>query len=165
MQPGPDGMPALTNAIGQLDVDIILDEGPDTVTLMQDTYDAISNALPSVAKILAPQQAQAVMDVLVETSPLPADVKRRFREAGQQQQPQGPPPEVQAKMAEMQLDHQHQQNKLQVDTARMTQEGQLKRESAAADVAVQREGLQLKREQAYLDMQLEREKAEQQMAL
>lgn len=170
------GQVQMTNAIGQLDVDIILDEGPDTVTLMQDTYDAISNALPSVAKILAPQQAQAVMDVLVETSPLPADVKRRFREAGQQQQPQGPPPEVQAKMAEMQmeqqnrqqqmqLDQQQSQQRLAIDAAKMQQEGQLKREGAAADIAMQREALNLKREQAYMDMNLEREKANNQMAI
>ena len=38
------GMPMLRNAVGELDVDIILDEGPDTVTLMQDTYEAISSA-------------------------------------------------------------------------------------------------------------------------
>ena len=43
--PGPDGMPQMMNQIGELDVDIILDEGPDTVTLMQDTYDAIAQAL------------------------------------------------------------------------------------------------------------------------
>ena len=44
----------MRNAIGELDVDIILDEGPDTITLMQDTYDAISQALPAVAPMLSP---------------------------------------------------------------------------------------------------------------
>ena len=62
--PGPDGMPQKQNAIGELDVDIILDEGPDTVTLMQDTYDAISQALPAVAPMLSPTKSAAVMDVL-----------------------------------------------------------------------------------------------------
>ena len=42
----------MRNAIGELDVDIILDEGPDTITLMQDTYEAISQALPAVAPML-----------------------------------------------------------------------------------------------------------------
>jgi hypothetical protein len=170
------GMPQIANAIGELDVDIILDEGPDTVTLMQDTYEAISQALPSVSKVLSPQQAQAVMEVLVEASPLPADVKRRFRDAGQQQTNQGPPPEVQAKMVEMQMDQQHQQQQAQLDdqraqqrlaldAAKIQQEGQLKQAQAEAELALQREALRIKREQAYLDMQLDREKAENQMAI
>ena len=67
---GPDGQPMgmMRNAIGELDVDIILDEGPDTITLMQDTYEAISQALPAVAPMLSPGQATAVMKVLIETS-------------------------------------------------------------------------------------------------
>ena len=80
--PGPDGMPQSVNQIGELDVDIILDEGPDTVTLMQDTYDAIAQALPAVAPMLSPASSKAAMEVLIETSPLPADVKKKFREAG-----------------------------------------------------------------------------------
>jgi len=75
--PGPDGMPQKQNAIGELDVDIILDEGPDTVTLMQDTYEAISQALPSVAPMLSPAASAAVMKALIETSPLPSDIKKQ----------------------------------------------------------------------------------------
>src|SRR4029434_1869121 len=48
------GMPQTINPIGELDVDIILDEGPDSVTIMQDTYDAISQALPAIAPMLPP---------------------------------------------------------------------------------------------------------------
>lgn len=140
MVPGPDGMPQMRNAIGELDVDIILDEGPDTVTLMQDTYDAISQALPAVAPMLSPTKASAVMDVLIETSPLPADVKKKFRDAGEAEasEPDPKEKEAQAKLALQQSESQ----------ARI----QLEREKAISD-------RQLKREDAQLDMQLAREKA------
>ena len=91
------GMPMLRNAVGELDVDIILDEGPDTVTLMQDTYDAISQALPAVAPMLSPGKAAAVMDVLIETIPLPADVKKKFRDAGEQEAQQPDPKQQEAR--------------------------------------------------------------------
>ena len=89
--PGPDGMPQKQNAIGELDVDIILDEGPDSITLMQDTYDAIAQALPAVAPMLSPAKSTAVMEVLIETSPLPADIKKKFRDAGEKEQQQPDP--------------------------------------------------------------------------
>ena len=80
------GMPMMRNAVGELDVDIILDEGPDSITLMQDTYDAISQALPAVAPMLSPAKASAVMDVLIETSPLAGrhqkEIPRRRPERG-----------------------------------------------------------------------------------
>ena len=90
----------MRNAVGELDVDIILDEGPDSITLMQDTYDAISQALPAVAPMLSPARPSAVMDVLIETSPLPADIKKKFRDAGENeaQQPDPKQQEAQAKL-------------------------------------------------------------------
>src|SRR4029434_5387155 len=87
-QMGPNGQPQLINPIGELDVDIILDEGPDSITIMQDTYDAISQALPAIAPMLPPGGGQAVMEILVETSPLPQEVKDRFKAAAQQSQGQ-----------------------------------------------------------------------------
>ena len=36
------GAPALLNAIGELDVDIILDEGPDHTNMMADAYDTLT---------------------------------------------------------------------------------------------------------------------------
>ena len=157
------GMPMIKNQIGELDVDIILDEGPDTVTLMQDTYDAIANTLPAVAKMLSPAQAAAAMDVLIETSPLAADAKKRFRDAGAQEQ--GPPPEQQAAMAKLQMEQQIGQQKLQLDGAKMQQDAQLKRESAQVDIQMEQAKLALEREKAALQLQLEREKAENQMAI
>jgi len=148
----PGQMPQLVNAIGQLDVDIILDEGPDTVTLMQDTYDAISTALPSVAKILSPAQAQAVMEVLVETSPLPADVKRKFRQAGEQQANAGPPPEVQAEMAKVQVQQQYNQGQLALQREKNVLDAQTKQADAQADITIANN-------KAINDMAIERYKA------
>lgn len=89
MQPDPrTGQPSLVNAIGSLDVDIVLDEGPDTTTMMQDMYETLSNVVPSIAPMLQPAEARAVVKMLIETSPLAASQKKAFRDATQQgQQP------------------------------------------------------------------------------
>jgi len=77
------GMPVIENAIGSLDVDIILDEGPDQITLQQDVYETLQQVLPAVAPLLTPQKAQAAVDLLIETSMLPDAAKKKFRDAGQ----------------------------------------------------------------------------------
>jgi len=151
------GTPMLRNAVGELDVDIILDEGPDSITLMQDTYDAISQALPAVAPMLSPGKAAAVMDVLIETSPLPADIKKKFRDAGQNEAQQ-PDPKMEEAKAKLMLEQQQAQ-------ARMV----LEREKAMADLASKQQVAQLdqqtEREKAALEMQIEREKAGQEMQI
>jgi hypothetical protein len=146
MLQGPDGVPLMRNAIGELDVDIILDEGPDTITLMQDTYEAISQALPAVAPMLTPSQATAVMQVLIETSPLPGDVKKKFREAGQNEAQQ-PDPKMEEAKAKLALQQQESQARIA-----------LEREKAAAD-------LQQKQAAALFERQNEREKADLEMAI
>jgi hypothetical protein len=78
------GQPTIINALGELDVDIILDEGPDHINAMQDVYETLNAVLPSVAPMLKPEEAQAAVRVLLETSPLPASAKKIFREASQQ---------------------------------------------------------------------------------
>jgi len=151
------GTPMLRNAVGELDVDIILDEGPDSITLMQDTYDAISQALPAVAPMLSPGKAAAVMDVLIETSPLPADIKKKFRDAGQNEAQQ-PDPKTEEAKAKLLLEQQQ-------ATARMG----LEREKAMADLASKQQVAQLdqqtEREKAVMEMQIEREKAGQEMQI
>ena len=66
------GMPTLVNAIGSLDVDIILDEGPDSVNMMADAYDTLT--------ILAGKGAEIPPDVLIELAPLPMSLKKRILE-------------------------------------------------------------------------------------
>jgi hypothetical protein len=87
MEVGPDGRPSIMNAIGSLDVDIILDEGPDTVNAMQDMYETLQQVVPAVAPMLSPPEARAVVKMLIETSPLSSDQKKAFREAGEQPDP------------------------------------------------------------------------------
>lgn len=75
------GMPALINAIGSLDVDIIIDEGPDTITMQQDTNETVREALQSVGPMLTPPIANAALKVIIETSGMPSTAKKEFREA------------------------------------------------------------------------------------
>jgi hypothetical protein len=161
---GPDGMPQMQNAIGELDVDIILDEGPDTVTLMQDTYEAISQALPAVAPMLSPTKAAAVMDVLIETSPLPADVKKKFRDAGEQEQTQPDPKEKEAQ-AKLALQQQESQSKLALEKEKATADMLLKKQAAELDQQTEQQKataeMAIDREKAQNAMQIEMFKAEQ----
>ena len=162
---GPDGQPMLAwdgnqmmrNAIGELDVDIILDEGPDTITLMQDTYEAISQALPAVAPMLSPAAAKAVMGVLIETSPLPAEVKKLFRDADEQQTQQ-PDPKQQEADAKLALAQQEAAARIANDQQTAQSQLQIKREAAALQ-------LQLDREKAANEIQIERDKAHNAMQL
>ncbi len=78
------GMPTMVNALGSLDVDIILDEGPDTVNAQQDVYETLQQVLPTIADKLSPAEASAAVKLLLDTSALPASAKKTFREASQQ---------------------------------------------------------------------------------
>jgi hypothetical protein len=155
--PGPDGMPQMQNAIGELDVDIILDEGPDTVTLMQDTYDAISQALPAVAPMLSPASSKAAMEVLIETSPLPADVKKKFRDAGSEEQQQ-PDPKQQEAQAKLALQQQESQSKLALEKEKATADMLLKKQASDQD-------MQTEQQKAAMQMQIDREKAQNQIQI
>ena len=152
------GLPQMVNPVGDLDVDIILDEGPDTITIMQDTYDAIAQALPAIAPMLSPDAAKAVMEVLIETSPLPADVKKKFTDAAAQAQQQPSPEQqkqqadMQMKQAELQMTQQKNKDQLQLEAAKAVQQGKLKQFEAMTDA-------QLAREKAALDAELAQFKA------
>src|SRR5215475_2699247 len=64
------GFPRMINALGQLDVNFVLDEGPDEVNMMADAYDTL------VA--LATQGAKIPPQVLLELSPLQNSVKKKL---------------------------------------------------------------------------------------
>lgn len=148
---GPNG-PVVQNPLGSLDVDIIIDEGPDTVTQMQDVFQALSQ-IPGV-----PPQ------VIIEMANLPLSVKKRILGMMDQASKQ-PSPEAQAAQAKLQLDQQSAQQALQLKQA----EFQLDQQRQAAELNAQREKslaeMQLKREQAAFDMQLERDKAQHDLEL
>lgn len=63
------GRPTIVNAVGQLDVDIALDEGPDIMSMMQETYDMLKGYPPGT---FPPQ-------VLIEMNPnIPRSEKDRL---------------------------------------------------------------------------------------
>lgn len=77
------GLSTMVNAVGSLDVDIILDEGPDHTNAMADLYESLQQIIPAVAQMLTPPQAQAAVGLLIDSSPLDAGAKKKFREASQ----------------------------------------------------------------------------------
>ena len=86
------GQPQLVNAIGELDVDIILDEGPDQINVQADAYE-VMNALAS-------KGGEVPTDILIELAPLPVSLKKRLLEKLNPE----PGPEQQQKMqVEMQM--------------------------------------------------------------
>lgn len=67
------GRPAVVNGLGSLDVDIILDEGPDSINMMASAYDALA-ALAAAGERLPP-------GLLVELAPgIPANIKKKYLE-------------------------------------------------------------------------------------
>lgn len=78
------GQPVIQNFLGDLDVDIVLDEGPDSATMMEDLYETLAQVIPAIAPMLSPPEVRAVVAMLIENSPLSADAKRKFRMASQQ---------------------------------------------------------------------------------
>lgn len=93
------GRPTIVNAIGSLDVDIIIDEGPDAVNLQGDSM--------MVLQSLGPQFMQQFPDIAIELSPLPNSVKKPMLEKIQAKQsaPPQPDPKVmaQGQMKQMEL--------------------------------------------------------------
>jgi hypothetical protein len=111
-QVGPDGQPLLVNAIGQIDVDILLDEGPDTITLREDIQEQVKDMV--MAKMLPPAAYFAVAN-------LPPDVKQLIEQATA---PKPPGPEDQLKLAGAQAEVQELQSRAALNMAKAHQAGQ-----------------------------------------
>jgi hypothetical protein len=79
------GQPQMVNVIGELDVDIIMDEGQDTINAQQDVYETLTQIMPSLAPMLKPAEAAAAVGILIESSSLSASAKKTWRDATQQQ--------------------------------------------------------------------------------
>lgn len=86
------GQPIIVNAIGSIDVDIIIDEGPDAVNLQADAY--------MVLQSLGPQFAQEFPDIALELAPLPSSVKKPMLDKIKQKQnaPPRPDPKIAGQM-------------------------------------------------------------------
>lgn len=79
------GRPQIVNAIGSLDVDIIIDEGPDAVNLQADAY--------MVLQSLGPQFVQEFPEIALELSPIPHSVKKPMMDKIRQKQNAPTPPD------------------------------------------------------------------------
>lgn len=180
------GQSTLVNALGSLDVDIILDEGPDTVNAQQDIYETLREVLPSVAQMLTPPQAQAAVKVLLETSALSASAKKQFREASN---PQPPDPlqqrAAEAEVAEKEAKVGETQSKALLNVAKAQSEGipdmpgpekpdkyelppEIQNARAMAEIEDKQASAQHKRSQAFkteVDAQLAPAKAEHEASL
>lgn len=91
------------NPIGKVDVDFVLDEGPDTVTLREDAQQAIGNAMQAAGAVLPPPVMIQLSRALIGSMNLPPSDKKRL-EAAFDQIEQGPPPNpAQEEAARLQL--------------------------------------------------------------
>ena len=114
--------------------------------------------------MLTPGQATAVMRVLIETSPLPADVKKSFREAGEQEGQQ-PDPKVQEAQAKLLMQQQETQARIALEAEKAKADNAHKQQGAMIDLEIERNrsanDIQIEREKATAQMEIERFKAEQ----
>lgn len=141
------GMPTLVNALGSLDVDIILDEGPDTINMMADAYDTL--------QVLASKGAQMPPQLLIELSPLPSSVKSKMKdilEQAAQQPDQQAAAAMQAEQAKMQMQMQIEEMKakagLQAKQAELALKAQSEQTSAHIDVERNRVSAEIERQKA-----------------
>jgi hypothetical protein len=156
------GQPVLINMIGNLNVEITMDEGPDVENLMQDTYNSIKDD-PTI-----PWQ------IKLEFMPLPSSFKKNIEQKlAQASQQQKPDPklqaaQVQAQVAQQkgqidlqkaQIDAQSAQAKSQAETAVAHMAAQAEITNAQQDALARQQDAQLQREKA----QAEREQIRMEM--
>lgn len=152
------GLPTISNALGSLDVDIILDEGPDTITMQADTNDTIRAALQAAGPMLSPQAAAVALEAVFETSNMPSSMKKKFRDA--QRQPDQPNPVQQrAAMLEMQgkeLDNRKTQAetvKLMAEAHDIGAERQADQQGRMLDAVAKQQDQQFRREGHVMDLE------------
>lgn len=92
------GQPTITNAVGSLDVDIILDEAPDSITTQGQSFEVLQS--------LGPAFVEKFPEIAVELSPLDANTKKRIREKQEQaMQAQQPAQAVQMANAQAEVEN------------------------------------------------------------
>ena len=127
------GQPMIANNIAELEVDIILDRGPDTITIQQEQFDMLSK-VPGIPP-----------DILIEASSLPNKDKVLDRitgktgPGGQPAEPPPPPPEI---------------VKAQMDAAEKDKDRQLATATKVGDRALEEKKLEAQREKDKTDAQI-----------
>jgi hypothetical protein len=137
------GQPTIVNALGQLDVDIILDEGPDFVNMQAQNFETL--------QALGPQFALQYPEVALELSPLDPSVKKQMKEKMQQPNPQA--------MLQLQAAQAQTQN-LQADTELKGAQAQ----KAIADAQAAGQQAVIDREDKILDANMQAQKQAADMA-
>jgi hypothetical protein len=100
------GQPIIVNAVGSLDVDIVLDEGPDVINMQADAL--------GVLQSLGPNFAQEFPEVVLELTPLPSQLKKAMQAKIAQKQNAPPPPDPKVQVLQQQLQLEDQRGKLQL---------------------------------------------------
>jgi hypothetical protein len=169
------GFPRMINAVGQLDVNFKLDEGPDEINMMADAYDTLV-ALTAQGANIPPQ-------ILLELAPLQASVKRKLlailekpdpmAEQAKQITLQAEGAKVEETKSKVQLNLANAQEvaqggahgivERQMDAQMKQQEFQMKQAESAAKVQAEREKSQVKIHTEFAKMQAERERSQHQL--
>jgi hypothetical protein len=144
------GNPVIINAIGALDVEISMDEGPDVANMMQDAYETIKDD-PTI-----PWQ------IKLEFMPLPSSMKKSIEQKIQQAAQQQPDPKLQAVQAKAQADQQSAQLKFHLDQQKGAAEVQkanvqadAEKFNAQQDALARQQDQQAAREQHANDLRME----------
>lgn len=138
------GQPMLQNPVGELDVDIILDRGPDTVTLQQEQFETLAQ-VPGIPP-----------DILIELSHLPNKDKVMDRLTGKvgpggspPQEPPPPPEVIKAK-----ADAEDKDKQRQFEAAKAVGDREIEREK----IGTEREKINAQREKDQIAASIEMEK-------
>lgn len=157
------GRPAIMNPLARVDVDIILDDGPDTTNVMGDVFDILSTLAQNGIAVPPP--------ILIEMSALPASTKKKVLSMWAEQaqaQPPAPPPnpadmaKVEVEKARLQLEMQKLQRDQDLEPQRMGLEAD--KNALAREQMVHQAGLEQMKtgvEHARLQTDLEKAKGEQ----
>lgn len=148
------GQPTITNALGSLDVDVIIDEGPDTINMQADAYDTLS--------IMAQKGQQVPPEVLIELSPLAGSQKKKvmgmLQQASQQAQ-QMQMPAIKAEMDAQQADTAKtvaETQKIVVETQNIGGQANAEQQTRMLDMAGKQQDRQFAQEKGVMDLQLKK---------
>lgn len=163
------------NEIVSMDVDIIMDEAPDTVTQEIEDFQAMAEMvksgfpIPPEAVIMSSplSNKDKIIKMMKEKPQLPPEVQKQMQDMQEQmkkltQENQALKSGQQESMAKMQAESQMEQQKLAAEQQSAQADFALQKQKQDGDLQLQRERaaaeIQLKREVAEADLQLERMK-------
>jgi hypothetical protein len=136
------GQPIIVNAVGSLNVDIILDDGPDTANVLTEAYEMVKDD-PSV-----PWQ------IKLELMPMAQSIKDKIEQLQQQAaQQQKPDPQAQAKIQTEQIKGQVAQQKGQAEIAKAQLAAKAEEFNAQQDAMARQQDMALERERIQAEQQ------------